>query len=86
MFFIAVFRTDWKNKGLKSVSATVSLLSLDMFLFSRISDSSVYLLSQALMPDMQSWLILLYYVAILSTVFLLSFIAAVIKDGAQRFI
>ncbi len=86
MFFIAVFRTDWKNKGLKSVSATVSLLSLDMFLFSRISDSSVYPLTQALMPDMQSWLILLYYVAIVATVFLLSFIAAVIKDGAQRFI
>ena len=36
------------------------------------------------MPDMQSWLILLYYVAVVATVFLLSFISAAIKDGVQR--
>ncbi len=86
LFFIAVYRTDWKNKGVKSVLAKVSVLSLDMYLFSWIFDSSLYPLTRAWMPDMQSWLILLYYVAVVASVFLLSFIAAAIKDGVRRLI
>ena len=84
MFFIAVYRTDWKNCGVKRVLAKVSVLSLDMYLFSWIFDSSIYPMTRSWMPDMQTWGILLYYIAVVATVFLLSLFASAVKDGVGR--
>lgn len=76
LFFLAVYKTDYRNGGVKAILAKVSVLSLDMYLFSWIFDSSVYPLTAVYMPDMQSWGILLYYVTVVGAIFILSFLAS----------
>lgn len=84
LFFLAVYKTDYRNGGVKAILAKVSVLSLDMYLFSWIFDSSVYPLTAAYMPDMQSWGILVYYVAVVGTIFILSFLASWTYQCAKR--
>lgn len=90
IFFLLVYRLDFSSKALCATLAKISVLSLDMYLFSWMFDSLVYPLTAQYMPDMHSMVILVYYVAVVGSIFVLSYVAAYVKEivfaafGAMR--
>lgn len=80
-FFLLFYRINIKSEWLKKAFAWISVLSLDIYLFSWIFDQVVYPGLKGIKPTMQSPLILAYYIAAVGSVFLLSLAAASIKKG-----
>lgn len=86
LFFLIFYHRDIRTRWLKKSLAEISVLSLDIYLFSWIFDSMVYPWLSSVKPSMQNPLILLYYIAAVGSVFSLSFLAALIKKYASSLI
>lgn len=88
LFFLLTYKLDFSNNCVRAMLAKISVLSLDMYLFSWIFDQIIYPFAAPYMPDMHSLSILIYYITVISTIFILSFCSAYIKelvsDGISR--
>ena len=80
LFFLLTYKLDFSNNCVRAMLAKISVLSLDMYLFSWIFDQIIYPFAAPYMPDMHSLSILIYYITVISTIFILSFCSAYIKD------
>ena len=88
LFFLLTCKLDFSNNCVRATLAKISVLSLDMYLFSWIFDQVIYPVAAPYMPDMHSLSILIYYIKVISAIFILSFCSAYIKelvsDGISR--
>lgn len=83
MFFIIVYDIKLNNRRLKRLSATISVLSLDIFLCSYISDKLIYTyVMKNIFKSQQQ--IMYYYIFIVMTSFISAFVISYLRYKSIR--
>lgn len=77
ILFLLIYKTKNKNKKINKIITSISILSLDMYLFSYIADKIIYKNLDNYLKSPVEYL--KYYILIISIVFLLSYILSFIK-------